>query len=67
MVATNGNPLDSLPSLLSGNDEPELPWNWRDAGFRDMLAKFGDLTLHVYRVAPRKGRVSAINAGSWTR
>ena len=38
MGATNGNPLDSLPSLPSGNDEPELPWNWRDAGFRDVLA-----------------------------
>ena len=35
MGATNGHPLDSLPS---GSDEPELPWNWRVDGFRDVLA-----------------------------
>ena len=35
MGATNGHPLDSL---LSGSDEPELPWNWRVDGFRDVLS-----------------------------
>lgn len=38
MGTTNGNPLDSLSSFPAGTAELELPWNWRDAGIRDVLA-----------------------------
>ena len=38
MGATNGHPLDALPSFPSGSDEAEIPWNWRVDGFRDVLA-----------------------------